>query len=76
MNSGWETPYVELSSTDSSSLVQSDDFNTEEVVSGRNALGHVEVPPTSVINEVIDGPGTAVETLVSDLEPLQAARAS
>ena len=53
--------------------MESDDFNTHQVLTGSDAGWHVKAPPSSSGNHSVDTPFTVgvVETLLSNLEPVQ-----
>lgn len=53
--------------------MEGDDLVAEEVVAWRDAGRNVEVGPATVGDHAVDTPFTAaVETVLSDLEPLEA----
>jgi hypothetical protein len=58
-----------------SSTVQSNQFNTHEVVSWGHTGGHVEVVPAAVRDHGVYSPLAVCETIVCDLEPLESSRA-
>lgn len=51
--------------------MESDQLGTEEVVSWSKAGWEIEVPPSLVADESVDGPLATVQPLMGDLEPLQ-----
>jgi len=51
--------------------VESDDFTTEEVVTVGDVGWDLDVPLTTSLVESVDGPGTTVEALLLDLEPVE-----
>jgi len=65
-----------LGATDPAGLVQTDDLHPQEVVSGCDTLGDIEVMPSTVLDELINSPCTSVQTFMGNLEPPQAVRAS
>lgn len=58
--------------------MQGNNFNTQEILPRRDAVGEVEVSPAVVLDHVVDTPFPAagIEAILPDLEPLLAARAS
>lgn len=65
--------HIELSPHAGRSRVQSQDFNTHQVVAGCNALRQLELRPALVGYHVIHTPflGGRIERVFPDLEPLQ-----
>lgn len=54
--------------------MKSDELVAEQVFARRDAVGDLDIPATVVSNQLVDGPFASrlVETLFSDLEPLEA----
>lgn len=64
--------HVELSTTGSVGIVESNDFNTHEVVSRSNTARDSKVGPSVVVDHGIHTPDTTLETIAVNLEPLEA----
>lgn len=64
--------HVELSTRVRTSSVESDELDTEEVLARGNATGDGEGDLALVGDQLVNGPGATVKTVMVDLEPLEA----
>lgn len=65
------TLHVELCLALLPSAVESNEFDAHKVVARGHAGGHIEVVPSAIGDHGIDGPSPTIQTVLSNLEPLQ-----